>query len=101
LAGTASGDQSTEYQQLANVSDERFATAVAALNVDFGNAMDWRYILAHRRVIERERQKGEWAAERLVNEYINTAMLYPAYFRPFVLGQTETLRLTLEEPQRA
>jgi hypothetical protein len=98
LASVASGDQSTEYQRLANVSDERLATAVAALEVDFANSMDWRYLLAHRREIARERQTmGDWAAERLANVYIDLAMLYPPFFRPFLLGQTETLTLSLND----
>jgi hypothetical protein len=98
LASAVSGDQSTEYQRLANVSDERFATIGAALNMDFGNAMDYRYVLAHRRAIERERQKkGDWAAERLADEYINIAMVYPQFFRPFLLGQTQTLTLSTLE----
>lgn len=101
LASATSGNQSTEYQRLANVSDERFATAVAALKVDFANSMDWRYVLAHRREIERERrQKGDWAAERLADEYICLAMVYPTFFQPFLLGQTDTLTLSpVEAPQ--
>jgi hypothetical protein len=101
LASATSVDQSAEYQRLANVSDERFATAVPALTVDFANAMDWRYLLAHRREIERERrQKGDWAAERLADEYIGLAMLYPTFFRTFLLGQTETLTLSAVESPR-
>lgn len=69
-------------------------SAVTALECDFANSMDWRYVLAHRREIERERrQKGEFAAKRLADEYIGMSMLYPTFFRPFLLGQTATLTL--------
>lgn len=98
LANATSADQSAEYQRLANVSDERFATLVSALEIDFANAMDWRYVLSHRREIERERhRKGDWAAERLTDEYIDVGMVYPKLFRPFLLGQTETLTLSAVE----
>jgi hypothetical protein len=94
LASAMSGDQSTEYQRLANVSDEQFVSAVTALECDFANSMDWRYVLAHCREIERERrQKGEFAAKRLADEYIGMSMLYPTFFRPFLLGTTATLTL--------
>lgn len=96
LARAVSGDQATEYQRLANVSDEQFVSAHTALDCDFANSMDWRFVLAHRREIEWERrQKGEWAAKRLADEYVEMSMLYPAFFRPFLLGQTATLTLQL------
>jgi hypothetical protein len=100
LASATTSDQSAEYQRLANVSDERFATAMATLQIDFSNAMDLRYILAHRQEIARQRHKtGDWAAERLANEYIDIAMMYPPFFRPFLLGQTDTLELRLPDAE--
>ena len=99
LVKATSGSQSTEFQRLANVSDERFASSVAALKVAFANSMDYRYVLAHRREIERERHlKGESAAKLLAKEYVDFSMLYPTFFRPFLLGQTDRLALSAVGP---
>jgi hypothetical protein len=95
LAGATEGDRAAEYKRAANICDERFAAANGALNIDFANSMDWRYLLAHRRQIESERRRnGEWAAQRVADEYIKLSMLYPPFVAPFLLGQTATLTLS-------
>jgi hypothetical protein len=96
LSRSTTADEATDYEVLANQCDERVAQGMAALNVDFGNSMDSRFVLGHRRVVERERrQKGEIAAEMTAIEFIDTLMLYPAFYRPFLLGKTRTLTLSV------
>ncbi len=95
LSRSLTGDEAVNCQVLANQCDERFAYGMAALKVDFGNSMDWRFLLAHRRMVDKHRQlKGETYAEATAVELIDISMMYPALFRPFLLGKTNNLTMT-------
>ena len=92
LADSLIGDEAAGCQVLANQCDERFASGMAALNVDFGNSMDWRFLLSHRRMVDRQRRlNGEAQADAVATELIDISMTYPAFFRSFLLGKTDTL----------
>jgi hypothetical protein len=94
LSRSATGDEAANYAVLANQCDERCAHGMAALKVDFGNSMDFRFILAHRRMIEKQRRlNGETYAEATVIELIDTSMTYPTFFCPFLLGRTNNLTM--------
>jgi hypothetical protein len=92
LSRSAPGDEAAHYAVLANQCDERFAHGMAALQADFGNSMDSRFVLSHRRMVERQRRlRGETSAEATTIELIDTSMMYPAFFRAFLLGKTNAL----------
>ena len=94
LSRSTTVDEATGCKVLANQCEERYAHGMAALKVDFGNSMDLRYILSHRRMVERQRRlKGETAAEATAIELIDTSMSYPAFFRSFLLGKTDGLTM--------
>jgi hypothetical protein len=96
LSRSMTADEAANCKVLANQSDERCAQGMAALKVDFGNSMDWRFILSHRRMVQRQRRlKGETAAEATAIELIDTSMSYPSFYRPFLLGKADNLTMII------
>jgi hypothetical protein len=47
-------------------------------------------------MVDKQRHlKGETYAEATAIELIDTSMMYPAFFRPFLLGKTNNLTTTV------
>lgn len=75
-----------------NVCDELATLATTAMIVQFRNSLDNRDIVMRRKMaIERHQSKGASEAELLVDEWIETALSYPAIAKQFLLGTTESL----------
>jgi hypothetical protein len=75
-----------------NFCDELATLAMAAMRVQFFDSLDRRDVLSCREHIRVTRgTKGKSEAEALADQYIETDLFYPDYFRPFLLGDTDAL----------
>lgn len=80
----------------ARLCDEQATVALLAMQIQFSDSMTHREALSRREEVRIRRAKsGNVEAEDLVAQYIEMEMLYPAFTRRFLLGET------FEFPHRA
>jgi hypothetical protein len=77
----------------ARVCDERLAIVGGSIGTHFGDCMDSRCLIQSRAQIEQKRfDQGEGAADQLADQMIEMQLLYPPWFKPFLLGKSSELR---------
>jgi hypothetical protein len=75
-----------------NVCDERIAIAEASLASHFADSLDRRDLLSRRdHIAQLRKESGDPAADQLADQYLEMEMLYPSYFKQFLLGQTDKI----------
>lgn len=94
--GSEKGGADSPAVNEASFCDEQVTVASFCMHNQFSDSMTYREALSRRETVRIRRAKsGNLDAEDLVAQYIETEMLYPAFTRQFLLGET------FEFPNRA
>jgi hypothetical protein len=100
LAGMKTNPDRERHRRLLALCHERTAAATAALMTHFLDSIDGRQILLHRTGIARIREsEGEAAASLAAEQYLDVERLYPPFYRPFLLGESDILATAASAPR--